>query len=90
MSAQLGPAAPSPASPESETLRRCRPFASSALLRGEAARPNLAGLRVTLDQDVDALQHGYAQPLHLERLDLPVACEVYAVEHATDHLMCLL
>jgi PAS domain-containing protein len=46
LSAQLGPAAPSPASPESETLRRFRTFASSALMRGEAAPPNLDGLRV--------------------------------------------
>ena len=46
MNAQLGPAAPSPASPESEALRRFRTFASTALMRDEAAPPNLDGLRV--------------------------------------------
>lgn len=46
MNAQLGPAAPSPASPESEALRRFRTFASTALIRDEAAPPNLDGLRV--------------------------------------------
>jgi PAS domain-containing protein len=46
MVAQLGPAAPAASSPEAEALRRFRTFASSALLRGEAASPALDGLRV--------------------------------------------
>jgi PAS domain-containing protein len=46
MNAKLGPAAPSPASPESEALRRFRTYASTALMRGQAAPPNLDGLRV--------------------------------------------
>ena len=46
MNARLGPAAPSPASQETEALRRFRTFSSTALVRGEAAPPNLDGLRV--------------------------------------------
>lgn len=43
---RLGPAAPAASSPEAEALRRFRTFASSALMRGEAASPALDGLRV--------------------------------------------
>lgn len=46
MNARLGPAAPSPASPEAEALRRFRTFSSTALMRGQAPPPNLDGLRV--------------------------------------------
>jgi PAS domain S-box-containing protein len=46
MSAQLGPAAPLPAAPESEALRRFRSFASASLTRGKAPPPALDGLRV--------------------------------------------
>ena len=46
MNGVLGPAAPSPSSPETEALRRFRTFSSAALMRGEAAPPNLDGLRV--------------------------------------------
>lgn len=46
MTDRLGPAAPTPASAESEALRRFRSFASTTLLRGRAAAPALEGLRV--------------------------------------------
>lgn len=46
MHATLGPAAPSPSSPETEALRRFRTFSSTALVRGQAPPPNLDGLRV--------------------------------------------
>jgi len=46
MNGKLGPAAPSPSSPETEALRRFRTFSSTALMRGEAPPPNLDGLRV--------------------------------------------
>jgi len=46
MNAKLGPAAPSPASQESEALRRFRTFSSTALMRDQAPPPNLDGLRV--------------------------------------------
>lgn len=45
MHARLGAAAPAAAGPEAETLRRFRTFASTALMRGEAPRPVLDGLR---------------------------------------------
>jgi PAS domain-containing protein len=44
---RLGSAAPGPASPEAEALRRFRSFASSALLRGSGALPALDGLRAS-------------------------------------------
>lgn len=46
MNGQLGPAAPSAGSPESEALRRFRSFLCSALVRGEASAPALDGLRL--------------------------------------------
>jgi PAS domain S-box-containing protein len=45
MQRRLGAAAPAAAGPEAETLRRFRTFASTALMRGEAPRPVLDGLR---------------------------------------------
>ena len=45
MADRLGAAAPAEAGPEAETLRRFRTFASTALMRGEAPRPVLDGLR---------------------------------------------
>lgn len=45
MQERLGAAAPAAAGPEAETLRRFRTFASTALMRGEAPRPVLDGLR---------------------------------------------
>jgi PAS domain S-box-containing protein len=45
MQDRLGAAAPAAAGPEAETLRRFRTFASTALMRGEAPRPVLEGLR---------------------------------------------
>ncbi len=45
MHARLGAAAPAASGPEAETLRRFRTFASTALMRGEAPRPVLDGLR---------------------------------------------
>ncbi len=54
MDARLGPAAPAAGAPETEVLRRFRSFASSALMRGDAAAPALDGLRVN-DRRVTAL-----------------------------------
>lgn len=45
MRARLGPAAPGPASAESELLRRFRSFAAAALQRGRTADPALDGVR---------------------------------------------
>jgi len=45
MAESLGAAAPAASGPEAETLRRFRTFASTALMRGEAPRPVLDGLR---------------------------------------------
>lgn len=45
MQKRLGAAAPAAAGPEAETLRRFRTFTSTALMRGEAPRPVLDGLR---------------------------------------------
>lgn len=45
MQNQLGAAAPAASGPEAETLRRFRTFTSTALVRGEAPRPVLDGLR---------------------------------------------
>lgn len=45
MQARLGAAAPAASGPEAETLRRFRTFVSTALMRGEAPRPVLDGLR---------------------------------------------
>jgi PAS domain-containing protein len=45
MQERLGAAAPAASGPEAETLRRFRTFVSSALIRGEAPRPVLDGLR---------------------------------------------
>lgn len=45
LTARLGPAAPGPAAPEAEALRRFRSFATSALMRGSADPPSLDGLR---------------------------------------------
>jgi PAS domain-containing protein len=45
MHSRLGAAAPAASGPEAETLRRFRTFTSTALIRGEAPRPVLDGLR---------------------------------------------
>jgi len=45
MGERLGAAAPAASGPEAETLRRFRTFTSTALMRGEAPRPVLDGLR---------------------------------------------
>jgi len=45
MHERLGAAAPAASGPEAETLRRFRTFVSTALMRGEAPRPVLDGLR---------------------------------------------
>jgi PAS domain-containing protein len=45
MQDRLGVAAPAASGPEAETLRRFRTFTSTALVRGEAPRPVLDGLR---------------------------------------------
>jgi len=45
MQNRLGAAAPAASGPEAETLRRFRTFTSTALMRGEAPRPVLDGLR---------------------------------------------
>jgi len=45
MGERLGAAAPAASGPEAETLRRFRTFAATALMRGEAPRPVLDGLR---------------------------------------------
>jgi PAS domain-containing protein len=45
MQKRLGAAAPADSGPEAETLRRFRTFVSTALMRGEAPRPVLDGLR---------------------------------------------
>ena len=45
MQERLGAASPAAAGPEAETLRRFRVFSSTALMRGEAPRPVLEGLR---------------------------------------------
>ena len=45
MQERLGAAAPAASGPEAETLRRFRTFSSTALMRGEAPRPVLDGLR---------------------------------------------
>ena len=45
MSERLGAAAPTASGPETETLRRFRTFTATALMRGEAPRPVLDGLR---------------------------------------------
>jgi PAS domain-containing protein len=47
LAARLGEAAPAPAAPESEALRRFRSFAAAALQRGAAGAPSLDGLRVS-------------------------------------------
>jgi PAS domain S-box-containing protein len=45
MAERLGGASPAASGPEAETLRRFRTFSSTALMRGEAPRPVLDGLR---------------------------------------------
>ena len=45
MQERLGAAAPAASGPEAETLRRFRTFTSTALMRGDAPRPVLDGLR---------------------------------------------
>jgi PAS domain-containing protein len=45
MQQRLGAAAPAASGPEAETLRRFRTFTTTALMRGEAPRPVLDGLR---------------------------------------------
>ena len=60
MQRRLGAAAPAAAGPEAETLRRFRTFASTALMRGEAPRPVLDGLRPN-ERRVMALLDTWAQ-----------------------------
>jgi PAS domain S-box-containing protein len=45
VNSRLGAAAPRPGAEETEVLRRFRSFASSALLRGDEAKPALDGIR---------------------------------------------
>jgi len=45
MAQRLGPAAPGPAAPETEVLRRFRSFAAASLRHGRAAAPALDGVR---------------------------------------------
>jgi PAS domain-containing protein len=47
LAARLGDAAPRPADPESEALRRFRSFAAAALQSGRAPQPSLDGLRAS-------------------------------------------
>ncbi len=54
MAQRLGPAAPGPAAPETEVLRRFRSFAAAALRRGDLATPALDGLRAN-ERRVSAL-----------------------------------
>src|SRR5258706_16033082 len=58
MNAQLGGAAPGPASAEAELLRRFRSCAASALASGRPAEPALEGLRVH-DRRASALLDGW-------------------------------
>jgi PAS domain S-box-containing protein len=58
MNAQLGGAAPDPASPEAELLRRFRSCAAAALASGRPAEPALDGLRVH-DRRAAALLDGW-------------------------------
>ena len=58
MNAQLGGAAPDPASAEAELLRRFRSCAASALASGRPAEPALEGLRVH-DRRASALLDGW-------------------------------
>ena len=58
MNAQLGGAAPDPASAEAELLRRFRSCAAAALARGRPAEPALEGLRVH-DRRAAALLDGW-------------------------------
>jgi PAS domain S-box-containing protein len=58
MNAQLGGAAPDPASPEAELLRRFRSCAAAALASGRPAEPALEGLRVH-DRRAAALLDGW-------------------------------
>lgn len=60
MSRRLGPAAPAPADPESEALRRFRSFAAAALLRGQTSAPALDGLR-TNDKRMVALLSAWTE-----------------------------
>jgi PAS domain-containing protein len=60
MCLSLGPAAPAPADPETEALRRFRSFAASALLRGELSTPALDGLR-TNERRVLALLQAWSE-----------------------------
>ncbi len=60
MQSQLGAAAPAVAGAEAETLRRFRTFSSTALMRGEAPRPVLDGLRPN-ERRVMALLTTWAQ-----------------------------
>ena len=59
MVAQLGPAAPSPDSDETEVLRRFRSFASAALQRGTIAEPALDGIRAN-ERRVTALLNAWS------------------------------
>ena len=57
---KLGPAAPSPASPEAELLRRFRSGAASSLASGQPAEPSLDGLKLH-DRRAGALLDGWIE-----------------------------
>ncbi len=78
MQGQLGAAAPAASGPEAETLRRFRTFSSTALMRGEAPRPVLDGLRPN-ERRVMALLTTWAQAAtELAGPDGPVVAEALA------------
>jgi len=74
MVAQLGPAAPAASSPEAEALRRFRTFASSALLRGEAASPALDGLRVPERRTIALIEAWVGAAASVAREEGPALC----------------
>jgi len=75
MQSRLGAAAPAASGPEAETLRRFRTFSSTALMRGEAPRPVLDGLRPN-ERRVMALLTTWAQAAtELAGPDGPVVAE---------------
>ena len=78
MQNRLGAAAPADSGPEAETLRRFRTFLSTALMRGEAPRPVLDGLRPN-ERRVMALLTTWAEAAtELAGPDAPVVAEALA------------
>ncbi len=78
MQNRLGAAAPADSGPEAETLRRFRTFSSTALMRGEAPRPVLDGLRPN-ERRVMALLTTWAEAAtELAGPDAPVVAEALA------------